>query len=112
MTAISEPPTSMWTVPELSSSMDPRDWGRAAARALDSLARLVSGSSGRPDPASIMDQDLILRVSRCAGGVKIVLGIPRTRAAPTAISAGTDAGPSLVKSNPGFARRMRPASFR
>jgi hypothetical protein len=96
MTAISEPPTSMWTAPELSSSMDPRDWGRAAARALDSLARLVSGSPGRPDPTSLMDQDLVLRVSRCAGGVQIVLGIPHTRAARTATSVVKDAGPGLL----------------
>ena len=96
MTATSEASSPLRTAPELSSSTDPRDWGRAAARALASLAGLASGNPGRPDPASIMDQDLVLRVSRCGGGVQLVLGLPRVSSVRSVIRAKKERDSELL----------------
>jgi hypothetical protein len=42
---------------ELSSSKDPRDWGRAISRAVEALAERLSGETGAAAGAGLLGQD-------------------------------------------------------
>ena len=61
---------------ELSSSKDPRDWGRAISRALEALAELLSGETGAAAGVGLLGQDLILRLTPRWIGVEVTVRFP------------------------------------